>query len=417
MKRPRRVTTKKIVDVIEYLIIILVLISSSTIWVQEDYGLLNITHVRTLSLLLAVFWTLYLKRDLIIRMQKNDLYILYCMVIFMCLYGITHTHWILSPIVIAFTPMLVFSLMMIVAREESRLDEIVRKFVIVMTVLAVESLIFYVLVNYGLIKPTGYVSNLGWSWIARIPTYYNIYYDPMPGYLFGYRFSRNCAIFPESPMYCYPLCIALMFNELLANNRSVIKSIILVATIVTTISTTGFLFIGFLYAYKIWSDQKAGISVSKFMVFVVVFVAAITVSIVLLGWKMTAGASYSIRFDHVIASFKCFADTHGMGCGIGNYEYVEKFMQRKQGAACGLPYMFAQGGLFWGGLYFVPFFIKLPVIIRKNYNNVISSFGLFTFLLFLTACHNKYNTWFCYPIILFNNHRNNRITKLKAMDQ
>ena len=382
------------------------LISSSTIWVQDDYDFLNVTHLRILSILLTFIWILYLKRNLKIRMLKNDLYILICMIILMCLYGITHTHWVLSPIVVAFTPMLVFSLMMIIAREERRLNEIALKFVIVMTVLAVESLFFYVLVNFGLIQPTGYVTDLGWSWIARIPSYYNIYYDPMPGFLFGYRFSRNCAIFPESPMYCYPLCIALMFNELLTNNRSLFRSIILVVAIISTISTTGFLFIGFLYAYKIWSDQKAGISVSKFMLFIVVFIAVVTVAVILLEWKMSAGASYSIRFDHVIASFKCFADTHGMGCGIGNYEYVEQFMQRKQGAACGLPYMLAQGGVFWGGLFFVPFFIKLPVIIRKNYNNIIACFWLFTFLLFLTACHNKYDTWFCYPLILFNDHRN-----------
>lgn len=384
--------------VLEYLIMICVIVASNSIWVQADVGMIDIIRLRLLTFALIAVWVLSGKR--ITAISAVDLFPMVLAAGCMLLYSVIHYRWLSDAYIGSFFPMLAFALMAVLARNQGRLTNIIAKFVNVMAALAVESLIFFVLVNFlHVLHPTGYV-HMEWSWIERVPSYYNIYYNPMPLGLQGYTLPRNCAIFPEGPMFCYPLCIALLFNEFMLPRKSKVKRIILLVAILSTLSTTGYLLLTMVIVYQFIAAGRRGSQLSKLMLVPLILLAGVAVVINILEGKLGTG-SYSVRSDHVIASFKCFFATKGLGCGIGNSDYLKRFMRYKQGAACGIPIMFAQGGIFWPAAYLIPMITSgVKMLKRRQYDRLFCCVAL-SYLLFVTACHGKNVTWFAYGVTVF----------------
>ncbi|MBO4456366.1 MAG: hypothetical protein J5802_01455 [Butyrivibrio sp.] len=391
-------------DILEYIIIFAVIISSSSIWVQEDAYMLDGSIVKLFIVGLCMVWLLISRKSLDLILSRYDVAAFLVIILAVFLYTVTHMGWIIEAYLNAFIPTVVFSVMFMVSRRNGRADAMATKFVNVMTIMGLESLIFYFLINYTqLLTPTGYIK-IKWSWLKFVPSYYNIYYDPMPGRLYRHGFTRNCAIFPEAPMFCYLLCLAIMINELCIIKRSRIKSAILFIAIFSTVSTTGYYFLILLYVYKYISSNWHRMKLTKLMLIPAILFAAY--SYVIESWNKKMGtSSFSVRRDHVFACIKCFFNTNGIGCGIGNADYVLKFMTRKNGISCGLPYIFAQGGVFWGFMFVIPILITIFVMIKKKKFNNMFACVLLTFILFLTACHNKYDTWFVFAFVVFANDK------------
>lgn len=382
--------------VLEYLLIFIVISISSTVWVQEGVDILNEGLFRALAFVLAGIWiALHLRRTV----SRNSMNVWIGLAILMAAYMPFHIHYLYPAFSRVFIPIILFGAMGVIAMQEGTIEKLYVRFVNVMVVFAAVSLFFYTFVNiFPVISPTDRYS-YEWSWVTSVPGYYDLYYNAMGSGFSGYVFARNCGVFPEAPMFMYPLCMALGIHELLLSreNQRKLSRVILVVTILSTFSSTGFLVLTILYGYKIFirSGKKNRRNRVLLIPFGILIAAFLAVSII---DEKLGSSSYSIRTEHVLASLKCFWETNFLGCGIGNAEYVEQFMSKRRGISCGLPYMLAQGGVFWGGIFLYPLIRWVGRSVKKKNMDVVCFAALFFVLLFMTACQAKCHTWFVFGI-------------------
>lgn len=76
-----------------------------------------------------------------------------------------------------------------------------------------------------------------------IPTYWGIYFETQSVAPLGEWVHRNSGIFNEGPMHNMPLCVAFCIEYFLRPVRSKVRLSILTITILTTLTTTGQLFL------------------------------------------------------------------------------------------------------------------------------------------------------------------------------
>lgn len=383
-----------IISLIEYIIITLSIILSGSMWVQPEISFINGNVGKVLLISLLIVWMIFC-HNRINKSQINGL-IFVCVCILLCI--VFHISYSKSTIIILF-PIIFMCLFGIICNSSNRLELIYQKFVNIICVIAIISLLLYTFVFiFKIITPTSYYV-IKWSWIDKVPSYYNLFYNPMPnGISLGtVVFPRNCGIFPEAPMFMYPLVLALLINKLILHANKSKKNLLLVVTILSTVSTTGYIVVVLLYSFEYISFKKH-ILLRIFFPFIMV---SGTIIVYYLFIKKMDTSSGSIRTDHVFASLKAFINTNGLGCGIGNSDYVTALMKYKQGISVGLPYLLATGGIFWGAVYIIPA-IKSVVIgtCTRNYERAIFTI-LFSLLLFMTACHTFMNTWFVFGITIF----------------
>lgn len=386
-----------LIDLIEYAIIILSVLISATMWSQVEISIIRPDRVRIVLLVLILVWVILCR----FKFKTNQIGVLIfiCFCALMCV--LTHMSFAFGSIV-TLVPVLFICFWGLACDSVNRLDDVYKKFVNVLCIIAIISLLFYTFAFiFRIISPTGYIS-LKWSWRDKVPSYYNMFYDPMPnGLSFGSMiFPRNCGIYPEAPMFMYPLVLALLINKLALHNRKSKKNRLLVITILSTVSITGYIVIVLLYSieYDFLQSVKKHILL-KLMIPLIMTMGLIVVYI-LFSEKLDTGSG-AIRTDHVFASFKSFFETNMLGCGIGNNDYVMDFMKYKQGISVGLPYLLATGGIFWGAIFIIPL-IKCVIICKKTkeYEKIVFSL-LFTLLLFMTACHSYMHTWLIFGTTVF----------------
>ena len=163
-------------------------------------------------------------------------------------------YWIMTPLFMAYF----LSLRRI---SFNSLITFLLKYSNIVTVLALISLVYWVLGStLNIIQPTMSVPN---SWkgdgVDFIPTFHFLYFETQETTFMGYETVRNSGIFNEGPMYNMILCVALSMELFLRPYKSFWRIILLAVTIVTTFTTTGFLFLCFAGAWVVFKffSQKA----------------------------------------------------------------------------------------------------------------------------------------------------------------
>ena len=194
-------------------LIFLVIISSASIWVQEDVRLISPEIIR-----LAI-WVISAGLILVRLKSLRDSYYLILIAICFMGYSVFNESYILGALYNVFIPIILFYILgKVNSKQQPYL--ICECFVNVMCFLAIISLIFFVTASIlRIIPPTGHLS-YHWSWINSIPSYFHLYYEPIPGRITQLGMPKNCGIFPEAPMFNYPLCIALGMDVLLLEDEN-----------------------------------------------------------------------------------------------------------------------------------------------------------------------------------------------------
>lgn len=127
------------------------------------------------------------------------------------------------------------------------------KFSNIMVLLAIISLIYWVFAsNLGVIQPTIWIPN-GWVGHERlIPAYHFLYYETQEAAFMGYATVRNSGMFEEAPMYNMVLCTALSIEVFIRPRFSRFRTLVLFVTILTTFTTTGFIFLTILISWLLY---------------------------------------------------------------------------------------------------------------------------------------------------------------------
>jgi len=267
-----------------------------------------------------------------------------------------------------------------------------------------KSLVLYLLGPIlGIISPTGTLA-FTWSYDRSCNHYFNLLYEAQVYSISGISIVRNCGIFAEAPMFSILLCTALAYEVFLTEKRSLYKCIIFILTIITTVSTTGYILVVVIlfcqYFTKAYTDKALGIRRLLIPIFLLI-AAVVLIELMSLKTSFSTGAdSVSIRSGHLYASISTWLSNPLFGAGFNNEEAVQSVSLFSQGISVGYLYLLATGGLYLGGLYTLCYIITCWQTITKKQFNAFS-FWISIFIgYFLTAITNRALMIFEFSILI-----------------
>lgn len=251
-------------------------------------------------------------------------------------------------------------------------------FVRIVLILAVISLLFWCFGSVlNIIKPTNYVVS-SWSGGQVTTSYYNLYFETQNTLFLGYKMIRNSGIFAEAPMWSLLLSVALIFQELLLKHSTRIF-VLLMLTILTTASTTGFFIAGSLLIYKVINQKR-----SWFKYINLTSIPVLIFTLVKVWGEKSDSASASIRYDDYVAGFLAWKNHFIFGSGLSSgiraiESYMDTTIRSNLGYSNSFFVILAQGGIILGMLYFYP---VVSVLLKRFSSNAKMLALLFIILIF-----------------------------------
>lgn len=280
------------------------------------------------------------------------------------LYGLCSTGFlVLCPLLV---------LLLIKAGE---LGSYLRAFVNLVAVLAVFSLVLWIAGPVtGSISTNCTISNSWTGTGARIQSagYFNLLYITQRSGLLGFSIIRNTGIFAEAPMYSYILCMALLFELFFSRKFRVSVVALLCLTILTTLSTTGIVFVlGTLYVEVIYKTRamKSRLRPVLLIVLAAVLIGIASVSLSLIDQKMGT-SSGNIRLDDFHAGYLAWRESPVVGYGLGNSDALTLFMSgfrsTNQGFSNSVFDLLVRGGLVFATPFLLAAlgFLSLPIRLK-----------------------------------------------------
>lgn len=372
---------EKYKKVVEYLIAIVLVLSTAVIWTVGLNTFLTFDLCRYSFLFLGLMAFTTVSH---LKISRNDIFKILVLVVYLLIYIAMNHYNYLAYFRFFLLPTCVYLLYFVVDRGS---NGVLQAFSNIVFILAGISLVLYVFGPLlGIISPTGRYA-FHWAYNRSCNTYFNLLYESQN---YGYSiFTRNCGIFAEAPMYNMVLCISLAYELFLSKKTSLLKQVVLSVAVISTLTTTGLiciLLIGLL-KYMLLLSGKRGFTIGK-VVLPVVVVLVIIVALNLL--EMKAGStiglnSTSTRSDHLSACLKAFFSHPFLGVGFNNEDAVLALSQYKVGISVGLAYLLATGGIFLILPYIViSVNIVKATLARKDYG-YLAFFITYLILFFLTA--------------------------------
>lgn len=203
----------------------------------------------------------------------------------------------------------------------------------VIFVIAAVSLVFWLLGSIlGLIKPTGEFLT-AWTGTGKpvsVPSYFGIYFETQSVTTDIGGFIRNTAIYPEAPMSSLNFCIALGIQMMTKQSKKwgEIQFWILLIAILSTGSTTGYIFLAVLLAFKVNSSNNKFFKKYRILLFILIFVLTIISVSYLIHQKTVYGIdSANIRMDDYKVGYRAWLQHPFLGSGIENDDYIRQFME------------------------------------------------------------------------------------------
>lgn len=255
-------------------------------------------------------------------------------------------------------------LLLLLLMKTGWLLEYVRAYINIVTMLAVISLVLWVAGPItGMIDSNCSISD---SWAGtgvpiQRPGYYCLLYITQVSNLFGFSLIRNTGVFAEAPMYSYVLCIAILLEVVFFERPRSCIVMALVVTVISTLSTTGIIFVFILSFF--WAAHRLQSMESRLRPILLTVLAALlavvsVASFMLLDQKL-ASASGSVRLDDFRAGYLAWSKRPIFGYGLGDSDaltlYMDGFRAYNKGFSNSLFDLLVRGGL----VFAIPFFIAL----------------------------------------------------------
>lgn len=258
--------------------------------------------------------------------------------------------------------------------------------------------------NLHIIQPTGvYYSNWNQFGIYQAyPKYYNLYFETQV----LNQITRNSSIFAEAPMASLTFSIALCIETIyLKKSRlHILKIIILSLAIVSTISSTGYIFLILIFGYKLLTITNFNYysNIIKLLVIPVMLIIGMLLIHYFLDQKLSTNSGLSRSKDY-INSIKAWVNypilgtgidtlgsnlTSALHLGIGNFGYSNSL-----GAILG------STGLYIFILYFISIVKSFYFGIREKDTNRIFITFIFIYFIVTTNFLNTYILFFFFSLL------------------
>lgn len=267
------------------------------------------------------------------------------------------------------------------------------KFSNIVMVIAIISLFFWLFGSVlGFVDSTAIIPN-SWGHDKFIATYFGIYFETQEIVAISGAESmiRNSGIFNEAPVYNMILCTALSI-ELFLRSRICIKRItLLTITILTTISTTGGVFLFFVYAIKGYNRLASKYKLQMILLIpILLFIGYFVINGILDNKKETGEVSYNSRSNDIKKCIEVGIEKPITGVGIFFKSEEYSTDSRSFGYSNSLFGTFAHGGFYFLILYLLPLFAIPVFVFLKNRDFQFLMMLLSFFLLFsFTATQYK----------------------------
>ncbi|HFI0353987.1 TPA: O-antigen ligase family protein, partial [Streptococcus suis] len=283
---------------------------------------------------------------------------------------------------------------------ENRLESLFSKYSDIVILIASISIFFWLLGSiFHILVPNVTVLST-WADIRGRPTngYFFLYFETQRIDLLGFTGWRNTAIFTEGPMYNIILVLAYIQMLFFEKRRRLLREIVILLAMISTLSTTGFFAVAFIHIYKIYFKGKI---TRKKMLFLITLSPIFLISLIFFLYrvateKLQTGSS-AMRLDDVIAGFMAWKDSLLVGYGYTHLESIFPYMNMSfrvnTGYSNGIMSILVQGGIILFILYFLPMIfilfskdfsrdIKFLIIIWifLIFNTIIDTTPLFLFI-------------------------------------
>ncbi|HFI0832743.1 TPA: O-antigen ligase family protein [Streptococcus suis] len=397
-----KIPLKKINSIFEYTFLALLVLSMRTVFVHLLTNRLDISLIKILIVVNVLFLLVFGFRKLTI--EKNilvSLAIYYSLAILLFGYNLSIIEdGIKSFVFDLFILLPLFILLLRGYYIENRLENLLSKYTDIVFFIAVISLFFWLLGSiFQILLPNVTVLST-WADIKGRPTngYSYLYFETQRINLLGFTGWRNTAIFTEGPMYNIILVLAYIQILFLEKRRRLLRELIILFAIISTLSTTGFFAVALVHIYKIYFKGKL---TSKKILFLITLSPIFLISIVFFLYslateKLQTGSS-AMRLDDVSAGFMAWKNNLLMGNGYTHLEAIFPYMNMSfrfnTGYSNGIMSILVQGGIILFIIYFLPmifiFFskyfsrdIKFLIILWLFliFNTIIDTTPLFLFI-------------------------------------
>ena len=262
--------------------------------------------------------------------------------------------------------------------------QLLQKYVNVITVLAVISLFFWAFGSQlGIIKPTGWFI-AHWGTDYQYPSYFGLYFERQHASVFGISFGmRNQGVFCEGPMYSLNLVFSIAIYIFLLPDRSsksLWKQIILIVTLITTFTTTGFILLLLIFGIKLLQEKKLrGIRMAVTIITIPLMVWGIYSVFI----DKSTSSSWLIRLDDFRAGLLAWQGHPIFGNGWSDrssvVRYMSSFRSYNTGYSNTIMQLLAEGGICLFALYAIPIVGLLIKSVRLKQRNI--TCFMFVFLL------------------------------------
>ena len=355
-----------------YLLTFFIILNCHSVYnnaIETDY------HITLIIMILVVFLVFIEISD---KLKKSSLkmwanfiafYFLFCIVFIIFSVSVDS----FSSFLLRF--MVFFPLMLLINISETKKGNeylFLKAYVNIMLIICVVSLFFWVFgSNLKIISPNMHIY-VHWGEDFYYPGYFGLYFERQSSSFLFYEGIRNSAFFAEGPMYSLCLVLALSFQMFLFENEKhgLVKNIILIVGIISTVTTTGFCLLLMIISLKFiqFKGKNSVFKVFKWLLTVILLVVVANVGISIFVEKSTS-FSWGVRFNTLRVAYLSLLRNPLFGGGYGNEDVLYSFHNYISGYvsySSGLSIVICQGGILLLMFYIFPFFLGLKNIISKN---------------------------------------------------
>ena len=276
------------------------------------------------------------------------------------------------------------------------LKQLFRKVFNVIVVLAALSVYYWLFgVMFRIIQPNSRML-ISWGTVRNVPGFDGLHFVTQLDTTFfpDLYIYRNSGIFTEAPMFNLWLDMALAGELFLASRISKFRVMVLVIAILTTLSTTGILFLGLCLVIHILRNYRYMDRTQRTLLLLggsILLPVLGAVSIYTMVLKSDT-QSYLMRLSDYVAGVRLWWDYPIFGSGYGDLKSLQQYMYSPDGIlgfSNSLTAVLGTGGLWIAMLFYIPHFSLLSKKVSGDRD--LSCFALcYVYLFCTTAFFGRY---------------------------
>lgn len=389
---------KVLLNLFGYFIALGIVFNCRSIWGYLLNTMSYFPNITKLLIILGVFGSIIVMKKIPKKKVVNTFFI----VVMLLLYGIFYI--ILQPYNrIGFLLFIVMVLLIMnyyyLCEGDNEVPSLIYKYQNIIIFIAIISLVFWF---FGSVLGVFTSNKVVWTtWTLNgdpepLNSYFNIYFEGKKSLVFStFKIVRNIAIFTEPPMASLNFSIAFLIEYLLKEKKSIYKIIILILSVISTFSTTGYIVIILAFVLKYLFTNKTSMikKIIKVIALPLTFIIAFSFVYKLFIMKLDT-SSGNIRFDDFIVGFKAWKHSPIIGSGFGNSDILKLYMGRwrsfNTGFSNSIMEILAQGGIYLILPYLFSYLIGIIKSVRSKNKYYLIFIICLLYLFTITICSYQY---------------------------